>query len=88
MFYSFCSLFGFRASFITQVTSEEDVTRAIDSIKDKFGKLNIVVNCAGIGVAFKTYNFNKKLPHKFGDFSRVLNVMAGIKYLPHPSIPD
>lgn len=42
--------------------------------KDKFGKLDVAVNCAGIGVAFKTYNFNKKLPHKLEDFNRCLTV--------------
>lgn len=47
---------------------------ALDLTKDKFGKLNNIINCAGIGVAFKTYNFNKKLPHKLEDFSRVIQV--------------
>lgn len=37
----------------------------------RFGKLDAAVNCAGIGVAFKTYNFNKALPHKLEDFSKV-----------------
>lgn len=62
--------------------------------KEKFGKLDVTVNCAGwlcfathaqnkfyiyflyegIGVAFKTYNFNKSLPHKLEDFTKVLMV--------------
>lgn len=33
-----------------------------------------MISCAGIGVAFKTYNFNKNLPHKLEDFSKVINV--------------
>jgi hypothetical protein len=32
------------------------------------------LNCAGTGVAFKTYNFNKNLPHSLDDFTRVLMV--------------
>ena len=36
--------------------------------------LNATVNCAGIGVAFKTYNFNKQLPHKLEDFAKVVTV--------------
>lgn len=34
----------------------------------------MAVNCAGTAVAFKTYNFNKKQPHKLEDFTRVLMV--------------
>ena len=36
--------------------------------------LNATVNCAGIGVAFKTYNFNKQTPHKLEDFAKVVTV--------------
>ncbi|RZF35246.1 hypothetical protein LSTR_LSTR017599 [Laodelphax striatellus] len=56
------------------VTSEEDVKNAVNQTKEKFGKLNVLVNCAGVGIAFKTYNFHKKVPHSLVDFSRVLNV--------------
>jgi len=58
----------------TDVTSEADVTKALAIVKDKFGKLDVTVNCAGIGVAFKTYNFNKKAPHSLDDFTRVLKI--------------
>jgi len=60
----------------TDVTSEMDVNKALDMVRDSFGRLDMLVNCAGIGVAFKTYNFNKKLPHKLEDFQRVINVNA------------
>ncbi|XP_077982162.1 3-hydroxyacyl-CoA dehydrogenase type-2-like [Glandiceps talaboti] len=56
------------------VTSETDVTNAIQLAKSSFGRLDIAVNCAGIGVAFKTYNFNKDRPHLLEDFQKVLNV--------------
>ncbi|XP_018578345.1 3-hydroxyacyl-CoA dehydrogenase type-2 [Anoplophora glabripennis] len=56
------------------VTSEEDVKNALTLTKEKFGKLNYVINCAGIGVAFKTYNFNKSYPHQLEDFVKVLMV--------------
>lgn len=55
---------------------EKDVTAALEACKQKFGKLDVVVNCAGIGVAFKVYNFNKKLPHLLEDFQRVIDVRA------------
>lgn len=47
---------------------------ALSIAKDKFGRLDTAVNCAGIGVAFKTYNFKKDLPHSIEDFIRVLTV--------------
>ena len=53
------------------VTKPEDVEAALQRTKDKFGRLDAAVNCAGIGVAFKTYNFNKKKPHLLDDFIRV-----------------
>jgi len=56
------------------VTSEKDVQDALEATKAKFGKLDNIVNCAGIGVAFKIYNFNKNLPHKLEDFQNVINV--------------
>lgn len=56
------------------VVNEADVQNALNVTKEKFGKLNAVVNCAGIGVAFKTYNFNKNLPHTLEDFSKVIQV--------------
>lgn len=51
---------------------------ALDITKQKFGKLHNIINCAGIGVAFKTYNFNKKTAHSLQDFSRVINVCMKI----------
>jgi 3-hydroxyacyl-CoA dehydrogenase/3-hydroxy-2-methylbutyryl-CoA dehydrogenase len=56
------------------VTSEDDVVNAVKVAKEKFGQLNVAVNCAGIGVAYKTYNFNKKSPHALQDFTKVLMV--------------
>ncbi|KAH0815525.1 hypothetical protein GEV33_007265 [Tenebrio molitor] len=56
------------------VTSESDVKTALGLTKEKFGKLDNVVNCAGIGVAFKTYNFNKKAAHSLEDFTKVITV--------------
>ncbi|XP_012279357.1 3-hydroxyacyl-CoA dehydrogenase type-2 [Orussus abietinus] len=56
------------------VTSENDVLNALNATKQKFGRLDYIVNAAGIAVAYKTYNFNKKLPHALDDFQRVINV--------------
>uniref|UniRef100_A0A3Q3FZB1 Hydroxysteroid (17-beta) dehydrogenase 10 n=1 Tax=Labrus bergylta TaxID=56723 RepID=A0A3Q3FZB1_9LABR len=59
-----------------QVTSEADVQSAVSLAREKFGKLDLAVNCAGIAVAFKTYNFKKDLPHSLEDFQgRTFNVI-------------
>jgi 3-hydroxyacyl-CoA dehydrogenase/3-hydroxy-2-methylbutyryl-CoA dehydrogenase len=56
------------------VTSESDVNDALQAAKRKFGGLHVAVNCAGIAVAVKTYNFNKKTPHNLDAFAKVMNV--------------
>ncbi|XP_020375700.2 3-hydroxyacyl-CoA dehydrogenase type-2 [Rhincodon typus] len=56
------------------VTSEADVKSAVALAKEKFGRLDIAVNCAGIAVAVKTYNFKKEIAHSLEDFQRVINV--------------
>jgi len=56
------------------VTKEEDVKQAIELAKKRFGRLDVLVNCAGIGVAFRTYNFNKRRTHQLDDFQKVINV--------------
>ena len=56
------------------VTSEKDVTEALDVAKSKFGRLDVTVNCAGIAVAVRTFNFKKNAAHKLEDFAKVINV--------------
>lgn len=56
------------------VASEDDVKASLEQIKNKFQKLDATINCAGIGVAFKIYNFNKDIPHSLDDFKRVIEV--------------
>ncbi len=56
----------------TNVTSEEDVASAINQTIEKFGRINVTVNCAGIGVAEKTVGKDK--PHDLGSFTRVIQV--------------
>jgi 3-hydroxyacyl-CoA dehydrogenase/3-hydroxy-2-methylbutyryl-CoA dehydrogenase len=61
----------------TDVTVEADVKKALEIAKEKFGRLDVAVNCAGIGVAIVTYNKNKDKVHTFEDFMRVINVNLG-----------
>nr|XP_020667729.1 3-hydroxyacyl-CoA dehydrogenase type-2 [Pogona vitticeps] len=56
------------------VTSESDVNAALALAREKFGRVDVAVNCAGVAVAFKTYNLNKNVPHILADFQRVVNV--------------
>ena len=55
---------------------------ALKLTSDTFGRLDVVVNCAGVGVAFKTYNFNKERPHDLKDFARVIQVSAAVNRSP------
>nr|KAF6492237.1 hydroxysteroid 17-beta dehydrogenase 10 [Molossus molossus] len=56
------------------VTSEKDVQAALTLAKEKFGRVDVAVNCAGIAVAVKTYNLKKSQAHTLEDFQRVINV--------------
>ncbi|KAI1309422.1 3-hydroxyacyl-CoA dehydrogenase type-2 [Halotydeus destructor] len=60
----------------TNVTSEDDIAKALEKCKEKYGRLDFVVNCAGVGVAFRTYNFRKGVPHSLKDFQQVMDINA------------
>lgn len=65
----------------TDVTSEQDVTSAIETTKSKFGRLDVVVNCAGTASAHQTYNFNKGRPGGLQDFADQITVIFTIHSL-------
>jgi NAD(P)-dependent dehydrogenase (short-subunit alcohol dehydrogenase family) len=54
------------------VTSADDVTAALERAGAACGGLNVLVNCAGIGTAMKT--FGKAGPAKLEEFTRVIQV--------------
>lgn len=56
------------------VTSENDVQNLVEEISKKYGKLDVLVNCAGLGDAHTTYNFASKKPRRLADFQKVLLV--------------
>lgn len=56
------------------VTSEEDVNRALAECEKKFGRLDAVISCAGIGIAKRAYDFRRKIPHPLDEFKRVIEV--------------
>ena len=56
------------------MTNEEDVKNTLKIIAEKYGRLDVAVNCAGIGIAAVTYNQNKDRVHEIADFMKVLTV--------------
>jgi 3-hydroxyacyl-CoA dehydrogenase / 3-hydroxy-2-methylbutyryl-CoA dehydrogenase len=64
---------GERATFTpADVTSEDDVTRALETAHRALGAINVLVNCAGIGTAAKT--LGRSGPAKLEEFTRVIQV--------------
>jgi NAD(P)-dependent dehydrogenase (short-subunit alcohol dehydrogenase family) len=56
----------------TDVTSETDAQAAVDLARERFGGLNGLVNCAGIGPAERVVG--KRGPHRLETFARVIQV--------------
>ena len=54
------------------VTSADDVAGALDAAQRHCGGINVLVNCAGVGTAMKT--FGKAGPAKLEEFTRVIQV--------------
>jgi NAD(P)-dependent dehydrogenase (short-subunit alcohol dehydrogenase family) len=56
----------------TDVTSETEVQAALDTAVNDLGELNILVNCAGVGMAMRT--FSKGGPHPLEVFETVIKI--------------
>jgi len=56
----------------TDVTAEEEVVRLLDRTVEAFGRVNVLVNCAGIAIAEKV--LSKKGVHSLSAFERVVRV--------------
>jgi 3-hydroxyacyl-CoA dehydrogenase / 3-hydroxy-2-methylbutyryl-CoA dehydrogenase len=64
---------GERAFFTpADVTNADEVSAALQTAGDRLGGVNVLVNCAGIGTAMKT--FGKSGPAKLEEFTRVIQV--------------
>src|SRR5688572_12427044 len=57
----------------TNVTSEDEIQAAVDVVVTRFGKLNVLVNCAGVGDAMRTVHVEKG-PHPLDRFKRVIEI--------------
>ena len=60
------------AYYITDVTNEESINKALLKSISNFGPINLVVNCAGIGVTNKV--LSKEELHSTKIFEKVINV--------------
>jgi NAD(P)-dependent dehydrogenase (short-subunit alcohol dehydrogenase family) len=60
---------------VIDVTDEASVQNAMNDAVAKFGKVNVNVNCAGIGIAVKT--LGRKGPHPLDSFKKVMDVNTG-----------
>ncbi|MBW7902031.1 MAG: SDR family NAD(P)-dependent oxidoreductase [Rhodocyclaceae bacterium] len=64
---------GARAAFCkTDITSEAEAKAAVALAVERFGGLQGLVNCAGVGSAWKV--LGKEGPHRLDDFARVVNI--------------
>ncbi|RWS07589.1 3-hydroxyacyl-CoA dehydrogenase type-2-like protein [Dinothrombium tinctorium] len=59
---------------VGDVTEEKDVVSAINTCKNEFGKLDAVVNCAGVGIAMKTFNEKSGNPHDLESYEQVIKI--------------
>lgn len=60
------------------IRSENDIKTLMAITKEKFGRLDVIVNCAGLSISFETYNFNTRKPHRLEDFQKLLMVSTGM----------
>ncbi|XP_075991194.1 hydroxysteroid 17-beta dehydrogenase 10 [Anticarsia gemmatalis] len=63
------------AAFVpVDVSSEKDVKNALQTTIDKFGRLDVVVNCAGVATASRVYNFKKDQPFDLKMFQKTIEI--------------
>lgn len=64
---------GDRARYVAgDVSSESEVQAALDFTQAEFGGINVLVNCAGIGLAART--ISSRGPHPLAQFEAVIHV--------------
>lgn len=75
--------FGDNVTYVpANVSKEIDVQNVIDEIERLHGRLNVVVNCAGLSDAHPIYNFNRERPRSLTGFQNILAV-SGLKLRIH-----
>lgn len=67
------------------VRKEDEVANALAQVKDKYGRLDALINCAGIAYAFRLYNSNKREVSTLDRYQQTLdvNVIGTINVIRH-----
>uniref|UniRef100_A0A0K0EQ50 3-hydroxyacyl-CoA dehydrogenase type-2 n=1 Tax=Strongyloides stercoralis TaxID=6248 RepID=A0A0K0EQ50_STRER len=58
----------------SNVTDEASVEKAFDMVKEKFGRVDSIINCAGVAYAFKLYVVNKRKMEPIDRIKHTLDV--------------
>lgn len=64
------------------MTSESDVKGALETAKEKYGDVNVAVNCAGVGIAMRT--LSKRGPHPLDEFQVCVVCPSHYQHTMHP----
>lgn len=56
------------------VTKDDDVQKALELCSQKFGGVNAVISCAGIGYAARIYDHRKNRVHPLEEFRKVIEI--------------
>jgi len=59
---------------VADVTSEKDITALAEHIKQKHGRVDVLVNCAGIACRVATFDFTSNTPHSLDLFNKIIQV--------------
>jgi len=64
------------AAFVTNVADDESVQAAVNGVVGKFGRIDVNVNCAGIGAASRTLSKEGAMPLKMFNFVIQVNLVG------------
>ncbi|MFV2089624.1 MAG: SDR family NAD(P)-dependent oxidoreductase [Pseudomonadales bacterium] len=64
------------AAFVTNVADDESVQAAVNGVVGKFGRIDVNVNCAGIGAASRTLSKEGAMPLKMFNFVIQVNLIG------------
>lgn len=56
------------------IRDEKCIKQALEECHSRFGRIDALVNCAGVGIAFFVYNPLKERSHSFRDFNDLIDI--------------